>query len=571
MREYSRVLLTILVATLSLWLVAGFWPLSVRSRVVLTLGILLICGAVLWCQWRRFRRCLALSGQMAEHNLPPEDFQGAVVLVCGDTASLFSADSVYRETRQGWYLRINDAEALPLQVRHLAAVRPALVSQVSVLLALMPEQHRSGDVLAQSLRGWFRGIVQCRTWLNGLPPVWSVLWVSPPGRLHDDDARWFTLTPDLPGIRVRQKGDVALPVADWLQAAVSDASRLYHALWLDSALALMECHLSRLFCTRQGEFPSLSLCVAGVCLTPVTPVADNLWQQQIAGITTLSPACAPGPEMPRLPDILLPYLPGRQGISSRMRDARLAGGVCFLFLALAMLASFINNQRLVRSVGEHLATYHRLSDTSPAAKQKAQQRLRDDSRLLDEWQLRGEPQRYGLGLYQGMRLILPVEAAINDRTPTPHRPVMKNVVQEQQPLRLDSLSLFDPGKWQLKPGATKPLVSALMGIKAKPGWLIVVAGYTDSTGDDKSNRVLSLKRAEAVRDWIQDTGDIPESCFAVQGYGAGHPVATNDTPEGRALNRRVEISLVSQAGACRVPGTFSTPSPDDGTSKTEME
>jgi hypothetical protein len=44
--------------------------------------------------------------------------------------------------------------------------------------------------------------------------------------------------------------------------------------------------------------------------------------------------------------------------------------------------------------------------------------------------------------------------------------------------------------------------------------------------------VLSLKRAESVRDWMRDTGDVPESCFAVQGYGASRPVATNDTPEG---------------------------------------
>lgn len=65
--------------------------------------------------------------------------------------------------------------------------------------------------------------------------------------------------------------------------------------------------------------------------------------------------------------------------------------------------------------------------------------------------------------------------------------------------------------------------------------------------------VLSLKRAESVRDWMRDTGDVPESCFAVQGYGESRPVATNDTAEGRALNRRVEISLVPQANACRAP------------------
>ena len=133
------------------------------------------------------------------------------------------------------------------------------------------------------------------------------------------------------------------------------------------------------------------------------------------------------------------------------------------------------------------------------------------------------------------------------------------------------MSLFDTGRWALKPGSTKLLVNSLVGIKAKPGWLIVVAGHTDSTGDDKSNQLLSFKRAESVRDWMRDTGDVPESCFAVQGYGESRPVATNDTPEGRTLNRRVEISLVPQANACQMPGSTRAPSQDDGALKNEME
>ncbi len=152
-----------------------------------------------------------------------------------------------------------------------------------------------------------------------------------------------------------------------------------------------------------------------------------------------------------------------------------------------------------------------------------------------------------------------MEAAINDwAPPPPPRPVIKQVVQGPQTIRLDSMALFDTGKSALKPGSTKLLVNSLLGIKAKPGWLIVVAGHTDSIGNDRSNRQLSLKRAEAVRDWMRDTGDVPESCFAVQGYGASRPVASNETPEGRAQNRRVEISLVPQKDACLTPGTANT-------------
>ncbi len=136
--------------------------------------------------------------------------------------------------------------------------------------------------------------------------------------------------------------------------------------------------------------------------------------------------------------------------------------------------------------------------------------------------------------------------------------MINQIVQGPKTIRLDSLSLFDVGKSELKTSSTKVLINALVGIKAKPGWLIVVAGHTDDTGDDKSNQMLSLRRAESVRNWMRDTGDVSESCFAVQGYGATRPVATNDTPEGRAANRRVEISLVPQADACKASATPSS-------------
>ncbi len=95
----------------------------------------------------------AVSRQRSEIVLPPEDFQGAVVLVCGDTDGLFPGRSAHGETRHGWYLRGDSAEQLPGLAQYLAAARPALVSQVSVLLAVVPEHHplrgASGAVAAR--------------------------------------------------------------------------------------------------------------------------------------------------------------------------------------------------------------------------------------------------------------------------------------------------------------------------------------------------------------------------------------------------------------------------------------
>ncbi|HBV1014579.1 TPA: OmpA family protein, partial [Klebsiella pneumoniae] len=269
MRDNARRLLTILTVILALWLVLGFWPLSIGNQVIFSLCILLAGGAALWRQRRR-----AVSRQRSEIVLPPEDFQGAVVLVCGDTDGLFPGRSAHGETRHGWYLRGDSAEQLPRLAQYLAAARPALVSQVSVLLAVVPEHHPSGEHLAQSLRDWRRSIVQCRTWLNGLPPVWSVFWVTPPGG-QAAESRWFTITPERAGLQAQQKGQAPQAVAGW-QREGSSASRLHQTLWLESILTLAENALFRPFRARQAELPPLNLCAAGICLTPVAAVANNL-------------------------------------------------------------------------------------------------------------------------------------------------------------------------------------------------------------------------------------------------------------------------------------------------------
>lgn len=124
-------------------------------------------------------------------------------------------------------------------------------------------------------------------------------------------------------------------------------------------------------------------------------------------------------------------------------------------------------------------------------------------------------------------------------------------VQERpEPVRLSSLRLFDAGSAELKAGATKVLINALADIKAQPGWMIVISGHTDASGDPEQNLRLSQDRALAVREWMQRMGDIPDSCFALQGLAASQPIASNETELGRSVNRRVDIHLLPVAGAC---------------------
>jgi outer membrane protein OmpA-like peptidoglycan-associated protein len=73
--------------------------------------------------------------------------------------------------------------------------------------------------------------------------------------------------------------------------------------------------------------------------------------------------------------------------------------------------------------------------------------------------------------------------------------------------------------------------------------VIEVAGHTDSTGSRAYNMALSERRAGSVVSYLSSKGVAPERMISV-GAGPDHPVDTNDTPEGRAQNRRVEITIV---------------------------
>jgi OmpA-OmpF porin, OOP family len=71
---------------------------------------------------------------------------------------------------------------------------------------------------------------------------------------------------------------------------------------------------------------------------------------------------------------------------------------------------------------------------------------------------------------------------------------------------------------------------------------IEVAGHTDSDGEDAANQALSEKRAQAVADYLVKAG-LPANRFTAVGYGSAQPIASNDTEDGKAQNRRIEFTV----------------------------
>ena len=100
--------------------------------------------------------------------------------------------------------------------------------------------------------------------------------------------------------------------------------------------------------------------------------------------------------------------------------------------------------------------------------------------------------------------------------------------------------LFDFDKATLKPNAREALAKLSGILLAYPSLKLQVEGHTDSIGSDEYNLTLSEKRADAVRDYLVSQG-VQHDAVTAQGLGKANPVASNDTNDGRAKNRRVEL------------------------------
>lgn len=102
--------------------------------------------------------------------------------------------------------------------------------------------------------------------------------------------------------------------------------------------------------------------------------------------------------------------------------------------------------------------------------------------------------------------------------------------------------LFDLNRSELKPGGMNNIAKLAGFLQENSDRKVIVEGYTDSTGAAAYNQTLSERRADSVRMALVKMGVGPERIVA-QGYGKEYPVASNSDASGRAMNRRVEVTI----------------------------
>nr|WP_154324517.1 OmpA family protein [Pantoea sp. 201603H] len=540
----------------------GFLPVPRMASI----AILLACwGAIAAIGYMACRR-EEHDATACLDNLPEATYRQPVVLVCGDLPQAWPEQSQVLTVTQGCWIRVEDHQDVAQVARQILWQRPDWGRQLSVMVSICPQKHADTEVLTSRLLALRWQISQLRRDTGHSVPL---VLNGQAGSAMMNDMLWQAAIPG-EGISVWRASSAPRSIAAWV--TTGGAMAMQQQVLMNSLMAWLHCHVKAVFMDENPDIPAIAPTAVLWGIGPILAgsLSSSVWTAWLQRHTAMQHAAGWHPVgtdsnvMSLFPDFVLPLLPEGQGMTPAQRSWRCGLMIFTLAALVALLSSGWNNRKLLHSVSFDIQHYDRIPMDDYGPKAEAVNVLRKDAAQLDNWSRNGEPVRMSLGLYQGEHLRMPLLDAIRTYVPQPPPPPAK---PQPEPvpkiIRLDSMSLFDSGKSALKSGSTRLLVNSLVGIKAKPGWLIVVSGHTDNTGSPQLNQTLSLKRAEAVRDWMRDTGDVPESCFAVQGYGAGRPVATNDTPEGRALNRRVEISLVPQADACQRPDNTPASSEDD--------
>lgn len=111
-------------------------------------------------------------------------------------------------------------------------------------------------------------------------------------------------------------------------------------------------------------------------------------------------------------------------------------------------------------------------------------------------------------------------------------------------ITFESGILFDVNKATLKPASMTNLRKLADILNKYPDTNILVEGHTDDTGTDEYNLELSEKRAKSVSNYLASL-NVDPTRFTIMGYGESQPIASNETVDGRAQNRRVDLAIMA--------------------------
>jgi outer membrane protein OmpA-like peptidoglycan-associated protein len=517
-------------------------PLHRQPDWILALGATLLvgCGVIAWaaCRARTRANVSADASLEGARELP-------VVLVVGPYAAAAfpngAQEAKLRREGGAVWLLVRTPDAL---AQTMAEVKASLGRfPDAALLPLLPDGNPDDAVMRREFTQWRRALEDASGQRACVLPCYLAIYACLGA--DGDDPVWFGDVIDIaagtPGIdnarqrvqMIRRQLERAPLVSESTERAARNALGRSVLDWMDDAALLSA--LAALLDTAPFELHGVLLADIGY-----TPTRAGAWARWLVGKTGLQPpAATPVAEPLPLPDVVAMRVapPGAQRRAARTDVMVHAVAAVAAVLVVSMAVSGWMNDRMTQRVASDLRAYWDTQDEQFDAKRDMLESLRHDYAELQDYARNGVPVALGWGFYRGDALQSALASAIASYHPAP-------VV-----LTLDSLSLFDSGKSTLNDHASQALQQALELIRENPDKRVLIAGHTDNVGNSAANLALSEARARAIRDWFVANASIPVTRFAIQGYGDTRPLESNDSADGRAKNRRVEITLLTDTPA----------------------
>ncbi|KVO17630.1 flagellar motor protein MotB [Burkholderia ubonensis] len=518
-------------AGLADWLIATFVALAVASAVC-------VAG---WHERRRAAHAVSSSAESTDA-IGSVAHELAVIVVVGPyAAGLFPRDggrtTLRRDNRAVWLLadtpeRLNDVMA---QVKASRGGFPD-----AALLPVVPEGDDE-SVLRREFVQWRIALQAAYCHPECVLPCHVAVYAClGPGEDAATQVQWFgdpldvgvprldesiRLYDRLPAIR-RQ-----LASSRQTGAVVRSALGLSVFEWLDEAALLSL--ISALANTSPFALQGVSLADVGH-----TPIRPGAWTRWLIARTGLQPGVTKPVTGPLPPPLVhaSARVAGRHAAPPTGEEWPLASHVLLssvVALIVAVAMSGWVNYRIVERIAGDLSTYWNTPGDRITAKIDSFERVREARDEVVRNLRDGVPFGAGWGLYPGRALSARLDAAL-----AAYQPPLTTA-------RIDSLSLFASGKATFSPeSAHRELAHVLRLIRVNPDQRVLIEGHADSEGSPEANLQLSEARARAIRDWLVTVGGLPVTRFAIQGMGDIRPIADNRNEAGRALNRRVDISLI---------------------------
>ena len=137
------------------------------------------------------------------------------------------------------------------------------------------------------------------------------------------------------------------------------------------------------------------------------------------------------------------------------------------------------------------------------------------------------------------------DGVVDSKDRCPRTPQGFKVDAEGCPLTATLEAHFPTDEYAVSDDIVDELRNFAQFLKENPGYNVILSGHTDSSGNEEKNKILSQNRANSIRDALIELGIESDRLMAV-GKASTEPVASNETVEGRAQNRRTEVELIQK-------------------------